>query len=689
MNISLQELAQALGGEISNGQVLAPGPQHSPKDRSLAVKLSGTAPDGFVVCSFAGDDDIECRDYVRAKVGGPAFKLGRKANGTAGGKAGAGAGAGAKYKRRPEMEAMLAANAAALAQHQGDKPSRGRITRIYDYTDAAGALVLQVLRHEPKGFSQRRPDPDHPGGWINNLHGVLRVPYRLPEVLRFPDATLFVTEGEKDADSCAALGLCATTAAGSKWTASCIRALTGRETPFADGDDRPGARDIVILRDNDEPGRKKALAAAQTLHGYAKTIRIVLLPGLPPAGDLTDWLEDTAAVPRHDGDLLVKLCLQVEPWAPDGSAAENATDAADDNEPHPENSDIEVIDVAAWHGKPVPERDWVVRDRIIRRNVASLSGEGGVGKSILVMQLAVAHVIGGDWLASLPEKGPAIYFNAEDDEQELHRRLAAIVRHAGCGLNDLAGLHLITRAGKDAVLGAPDRNGIIRPTPIFKALNDLARSIKPQIVIVDTAADIFAGNENDRAQVRQFIGLLRGLAIDANCGVLVVSHPSLTGINSGSGTSGTTGWHNSVRSRLYFKAAKDAGDDVSETGVRELVIKKNNYGPSGETVRLFYEGGVFKPVSSPSSLERAAAEQKAEQVFMTLFDRLIAQGRTFSPSRNSPENYPPKVFAAHPDGQGIGIKTFEDAQQRLLDAGTIRIETVGKQSQPRKQLVRT
>ena len=119
--------------------------------------------------------------------------------------------------------------------------------------------------------------------------------------------------------------------------------------------------------------------------------------------------------------------------------------------------------------------------------------------------------------------------------------------------------------------------------------------------------------------------------------------------------------------------------------MRELIIKKNNYGPSGETIRLYYEGGVFKPVSSPSSIERAAAEQKAEQMFMTLFDRLTGQGRTFSPSRNSPENYPPKVFAAHPDGKGIGLKAYEGAMERLLNAGTIRIENVGSQNRPRKQ----
>ena len=96
------------------------------------MKLSGTAPDGFVVFSFAGDDGIECRDYVRAKVGAPAFKPTRKANGNAGSKASV---AAKEYKRSPQMEAMLAANAAAIAQRQGDQSPRGRVTHTYDYTD--------------------------------------------------------------------------------------------------------------------------------------------------------------------------------------------------------------------------------------------------------------------------------------------------------------------------------------------------------------------------------------------------------------------------------------------------------------------------------------------------------------------------------------------------------------------------
>src|SRR5262245_49166258 len=69
LNFSLQQLAVALGGEISGGQVLAPGPGHSPKDRSLSIRLDPAAPSGFLVNSFAGDDPLACKDYVRDKLG--------------------------------------------------------------------------------------------------------------------------------------------------------------------------------------------------------------------------------------------------------------------------------------------------------------------------------------------------------------------------------------------------------------------------------------------------------------------------------------------------------------------------------------------------------------------------------------------------------------------------------------------
>ena len=72
--LSARHLAKTLGGDARGDQVLAPGPGHTPQDRSLSIKLDPNSPDGFVVNSFAGDDPIACKDYVREKAGLGAFR---------------------------------------------------------------------------------------------------------------------------------------------------------------------------------------------------------------------------------------------------------------------------------------------------------------------------------------------------------------------------------------------------------------------------------------------------------------------------------------------------------------------------------------------------------------------------------------------------------------------------------------
>lgn len=67
--LDLRTIARALGGEVTGGQVLAPGPGHSPRNRSMSVRLSPYAPDGFIAHSFAGDDWRTCRDHVRDRLG--------------------------------------------------------------------------------------------------------------------------------------------------------------------------------------------------------------------------------------------------------------------------------------------------------------------------------------------------------------------------------------------------------------------------------------------------------------------------------------------------------------------------------------------------------------------------------------------------------------------------------------------
>ncbi len=150
-----------------------------------------------------------------------------------------------------------------------------RIVATYDYRDEQGELLMQAVRKEPKKFVQRRPDGED---WIWNVEGVRVVPYRLPELLAAPGAVVYVVEGEKDADRLASIGLVATTnAAGAgKWTAAHSEFLRGRN--------------VVILPDNDDAGKKHAKKVAKSLLGIA-VARIVGLPGLPEKGDVSDWLD--------------------------------------------------------------------------------------------------------------------------------------------------------------------------------------------------------------------------------------------------------------------------------------------------------------------------------------------------------------------------------------------------------------
>ena len=169
-----------------------------------------------------------------------------------------------------------------------------------------------------------------------------------------------------------------------------------------------------------------------------------------------------------------------------------------------------------------------------------------------------------------------------------HRRLSDVLKSYGSSFADVEGkLHLLSYAGEDAVLGHTDKStGLVMPTQLFDRLMKAAIQIKPVMICLDTSADVFAGNEISRFEVRQFVGLLRKLAINANGAVIVNSHPSLTGIKTETGLSGSTGWHNSVRGRAYLTTMKTDKDDEPDPTLRQLEFKKNNYGPIGQSIPL-------------------------------------------------------------------------------------------------------
>jgi len=189
-----------------------------------------------------------------------------------------------------------------------------RLAATYAYHDEDGSVLFEVCRYDPKDFRQRHPDGKE--GWIWNLNGVRRVLYRLPQISKAdPDEWVFIVEGEKDADGLARLGLLATTNPGGagKWRLEYNEVLKGR--------------DIVILPDNDAPGRKHAAKVAQSLSLVARSVKVVELPGLAEKQDLSDWIRS-----EHTREELDALVADAELWQPDEGGSTDPEQGASERE---------------------------------------------------------------------------------------------------------------------------------------------------------------------------------------------------------------------------------------------------------------------------------------------------------------------------------------------------------------------
>jgi RecA-family ATPase len=349
---------------------------------------------------------------------------------------------------------------------------------------------------------------------------------------------------------------------------------------------------------------------------------------------------------------------------------------------------LQWLDMSAWDHEPIPERQWAIPGCVPLNQAGLFSGEGGSGKSIIELMKDVAHVGGKDWLGLLPEPGPAIYIGAEDDKDEIQIRLAAIAEHYKVTFKELieSGLHVLCLLGQDATLcAAGGKSGKVEVTDLYRLLLEAAGDIKPMNISIDTLSRAFAGNEIDRVQVYAFAMHMQALAMVAGGSVTVLSHPSLAGIASGSGISGSTAWHGAFRFRQYLTSTKPDNGEQPDSNLRQLEFKKNQYGQSGDTITLRYQRGLFLPEGSISNLNKLAAGQQVDELFLMLLDRINQQGRNVSP--NPGKTYAPALLSREPDAAGTTSKTFEGAMSRLFTADRIHTKTEGPPSHRRSRLV--
>lgn len=347
MNIA-KAVFDAVGGKAfaeldkSGNKCLIPGPGHGKDDRSLSVKNDPSNPDGFVVHSFADDDPAECRDHVRRLAGLPEWRPNRT-----------------------------------------DRPTDPQFV----YRDQHGQPYLRVTKvHKPTGksFYQHSWNGRE---WMKGAQQV-RIPYRLPDVIAAD--TVYICEGEKDADRLADLGLVATTApeGAGKWRPELNQWFTGKQ--------------VIILADNDKPGREHADQVEGALRGIAASVRSVHFPMLADKGDVSDFL-DTG---KSKADLLAHIAGQ--------------TVKADPKRP--------VIGTAAALKKMTFAPIRYIVPGYIAEGCTLLAGRPKLGKSWMVMEMALAVARGGSCLGGIQcEQGDVLMLALEDNQRRLRSRISKLM----------------------------------------------------------------------------------------------------------------------------------------------------------------------------------------------------------------------------------------------------------------------
>jgi hypothetical protein len=316
----------------------------------------------------------------------------------------------------------------------------------YVYTDEKGNLLFQVVRTNPKGFFQRRPDGH--GGWIKNLKGIRRVLYRLPELLAAdPTCTIYVVEGEKDADRLRSLGLISTTNPGGagKW----------REEYSEHFRDRL----VAIIPDNDEPGRLHARAVLNALKGVAKAVTCIELTGGPAKSDVSDWLQT-----HNIADLEALVSFDVEQETDSATYRSGYTAA-------------ELMTLS------LPEPRWIV-PKILCEGVSLLIGAAKLGKSWLALDLALGVATGTPVLGVAgTQTGRVLLLDLEGNRRRMRQRLTALLggRAAPCNLHIEFEWPSLHGGGLDKLRGFLDGN----PDTC--------------LVIIDTLACVRAGNKSTRS----------------------------------------------------------------------------------------------------------------------------------------------------------------------------------------------
>jgi RecA-family ATPase len=339
---------------------------------------------------------------------------------------------------------------------------------------------------------------------------------------------------------------------------------------------------------------------------------------------------------------------------------------------------LKPINPADLHGQPIPDREWLVPHWIPMGRVTGLYGMGGEGKTTLAQTLATATSIdGAQWLGLHTRKCNSLLFFCEDDRDEMWRRQEDINQYYQCGFDDLPAMQWYARLGFDNVL-MTFNDGRRWLTELFHQLLAAVQKWEAKLVVIDTIADAFGGNENDRSQARAFVQTaLGGIARLTGAAVLALAHPSLAGVNSGSGSSGSAGWPATFRSHLFLATQKGDHEETADHNARTLTRVKANYASRGDTIELRWQNGVFVNDGPPPGILGSIERGNCDGLFLDLLAEALAEGRHVSENSRA-GNYAPRIFARSPNCRRFRQQDLVLAMERLFAAKAIEIAVYRK-----------
>ena len=418
MGSPAQNITRHYGGDWTGNQGAFPSPGHSKSDRGMTIK---DADGGDVLIYSHNGGDWQS---VKAEC------------------------------RRLGLIPDRAAN---------DDRRRTRDVASWDYHDANGKVAFRKVRMALAGGdkSYRIEHPDGRGGWAKGRGSADPVPYRLPDLIAAaPDASLFMAEGEKQADKLASWGLLATSLR--DWRRDYEEYVAGRR--------------VVLLPDNDEPGAVIAEKARALIAAAGGKPVVIELPGLPAKGDVMDWNGDRATLER----LVTETIVANKPGA------------------------IRATPFIWRDPATIPARRFIYGKHLIRGFVSVDVAAAGIGKSSLKIAEALSIASGLDiYGKGLPEGALRVWsINLEDPRDELERRLHATASRFAI-TPDMIGERLFVDSGRDqpVVIATEGRDGAVIVRPVVDALIAEMQARKIDLLQLDPFISSHAVSENDNGAI--------------------------------------------------------------------------------------------------------------------------------------------------------------------------------------------